>query len=135
MAARIGTLKRRLPPALLAAMTLVAAETAGEAANAIRERANVQLGYYLLDHHDYEHGRAALVRTQRTKGRLGAGWLEYESGKQDAAVKHWASLAEGDGRDTLVHETRFVLPRVQYQLKDYSAATLGYEKALRSYAD
>lgn len=107
----------------------------GDAAAAIREHANVLLGYYLLDHHDYDHGRAALMRAQQSKGRLGAGWLEYESGKQDTAVKRWASLAQGDSRDTLVQEAQIALPRAQYQLKNYSAATLGYEQALHSYAD
>lgn len=107
----------------------------GEAATAIRERANVLLGYYLLDHHNYEHGRAPLVRARQSKGRLGAGWLEYESGKHDAAVNHWTSLAQGDGRDTLVQEAQVALPLAKYQLKDYSGATLSYEQALRSYAE
>ena len=60
---------------------------------ALRERANLMLGYYLLDHNDYEHGRAALARTTGRQGALGAGWLEYESGKHDIALQRWPPLA------------------------------------------
>lgn len=105
----------------------------GDIAEAIRERANLLLGYYLLDHNNFESGRAALARAEENKGRLGAGWLEFLSGKHDASLKHWKPLVDGDSRDEIVQEALIALPRSQYQLKRYSEATSGYEKALRVY--
>lgn len=102
-------------------------------ADVVRERAKVLMGYYLLDHNAFEQGRAALVRAEENKGRLGAGWLEFQSGKQDAALKHWAPLTTGDSRDEAVQEALIALPRAQYQLKRYEEASAGYEKALRAY--
>ena len=104
-----------------------------ELGEALRERANLMLGYYLLDHNDYEHGRAALARTTGRQGALGAGWLEYESGKHDIALQRWTPLAAGDSHDEMVQEALVALPRAHYQTRDYVKAAAGYEQALRSY--
>src|SRR3569623_681174 len=98
-----------------------------------RDRANLMLGYYLLDHNDYEHGRAALARTTGRQGARGAGWLEYESGKHDIALQRWTPLAAGERHDEMVQEALVALPRAQYQTRDYVKAAADYEQALRSY--
>lgn len=124
----------RVQEGLATLEALALTKAPGETAEAVREHANVLLGYYLLNHQNFESGRAALARTTDSTGRLGAGWLESQSGKHDIAVQRWQPLVTGDARDIQVQEALVALPRALYQLKQHAEAAAAYERALDRYA-
>ena len=107
-----------------------------EELRALRDRANLGLGYGLLQSGEAEQARHYLNRV-RLKGPyaaaalLGAGWADVERGAYDAALVPWQELAQRQGFDAPVQEAQLAIPYAFEKLGEQSRAIHFYQTAIR----
>ncbi len=111
---------------------------AGEELRALRDRANLGLGYQLLRHGDPQGARTYLNRV-RMQGPfvqaalLGAGWADAEQGDFQAALTPWMALSKIGGHQPAAQEARLAVPYALAKLGDGEQAAAYYELALDYY--
>jgi len=105
---------------------------------ALRDRANLGLGYELLRAGDPEKAREYLNRV-RLQGPfvqaalLGAGWADAERGDYESALTPWMKLWQVAGHQPAAQEAHLALPYALAQMGDGKRAVYYYEQALGYY--
>jgi len=106
-----------------------------EELRALRDRANLGLGYELLRAGDAERARDYLNRV-RLQGPfiqaalLGAGWADAEQGDYQQALTPWLKLLELASYEAPVQEAHLAVPYAFAQLGDGKHAIYFYEQAI-----
>jgi hypothetical protein len=106
-----------------------------EELRALRDRANLGLGYELLRAGDAEQARDYLNRV-RLQGPfiqaalLGAGWADAEQGDYKQALTPWLELLELASYEAPVQEAHLAVPYAFAQLGDGKHAIYFYEQAI-----
>ena len=108
---------------------------------ALRDRANLALGYARLQASQPREARAALQRVRlngplSNKALLGFGWAAMGLNEPQQALVPWAELAarpDGDLGDAAVLEARLAVPYAQGELRAHATALQGYQQAALTY--
>jgi len=105
---------------------------------AIKDKANLVLGYKLLDANAGADAKLVLERVRlngpfSNRALLGAGWADASRGLFDRALVSWSILAERQVTDPAVQEALLAVPFAYGKLKAYGRAALLYGKALDSF--
>ena len=109
-----------------------------EERRALRDRANLGLGYELLRVDKPELARVYLNRV-RLQGPfvqaalLGAGWADAERGDYQGALTPWLKLIAIEGHQPAAHEVRLAVPFALAQMGKNKSAIHYYEQALDYY--
>lgn len=106
-----------------------------EATQAIRDKANLVLGYRLLDAEAPEQAKQYLDRVRLVgpfsdKALLGSGWADVALGRFERALVPWTILADRNPTDKAVQESLLGVPYAYAQLNLHGRAALLYGKAL-----
>ncbi len=105
---------------------------------ALKDRANLALGYAQLAAEDVDGAREALDRVRlegpfASRALLGAGWADTQAGDYRAALAPWRVLTERDPLDAAVQESLLALPYAYAQLSASRQAVTGYRVAIDGY--
>lgn len=109
-----------------------------EELRALRDRANLGLGYELLRGGDPERAREYLNRV-RLQGPfvqaalLGAGWADAELGDYESALTPWMNLVNVGGHQPAAQEAYLAVPYALAQMGDGKRAVDFYEQSLTYY--
>lgn len=111
---------------------------ATEEVRALRDRANVALGFAALQDKKPEQARAVLQRVrlvgpQSNKALLGFGWAAAELKKPGDALVPWTELAGRDTSDAAVLEAKIAVPYAYAELGALGQAMDGYQAAIGTY--
>jgi hypothetical protein len=106
---------------------------------ALRDRANLALGYSLLQEHAGEAAVAALTRVRlegpfSNRALLGLGWAETDVSRPDRALVPWLELREGRLLDAAVQESFLAVPYAYAKLASNGQAAQQYRFAVDAYA-
>jgi TolA-binding protein len=107
-------------------------------AKSIRDRANLALGYLLLELQQPENARQALQRIRlnspaSSQALLGLGWASLQLGQQEQALAPWQLLAGRNASDPSVLEAKLAIPYVLSQLEAEQQSLQGYRDAIATY--
>jgi len=113
-------------------------EALSEARLALRDKANVALGYAMLQASRPGEAKPVLQRVRLTgpysnKALLGAGWADAEQGNFQAALAPWAALTGRDLLDSAVQESLLALPYAFSQLDADGQAADHYLEAIAAF--
>ena len=114
------------------------APAADEEMRALRDRANVALGFSALQAGRADAARRSLQRVrleglQANKALLGFGWAAAELKEPKLALVPWLELANRDASDAAVLEARIAIPYAYAELGAYGEATEQYNAAIAAY--
>jgi hypothetical protein len=109
-----------------------------EEQRALRDKANVALGFAALQDNRPQDARAALQRVrlaslQANKALLGFGWAAASMKETKLALVPWSKLMQRDPSDAAVLEARLAVPYAYAELGAYGQALAGYEQAVADY--
>jgi hypothetical protein len=109
-----------------------------QATMAIRDKANLVLGYKLLDGNAGEHAKQVLDRVRLSgpfsnRALLGSGWADASRGQYERALVPWSILAEREITDPAVQEALLAVPYAYGKLTIYGRAAVLYGKALDAF--
>lgn len=118
--------------------TLGQTPAANEEMRALRDKANLALGFTALQSGKPEGARRSLERVrlnamQSNKALLGFGWAAAEMKDYKLALVPWLELAGRDASDAAVLEARIAIPYAYAELGAYGEATEQYNAAIASY--
>jgi len=104
----------------------------------LRDKANLALGYALLQAGDAAQARPVLERVRlrgpfATKALLGAGWADAATGDYRAALVPWLELVDRDLMDSAVQESFLVVPYALGRLEAHGTAVERYQRALGTF--
>lgn len=105
---------------------------------AIKDKANLVLGYKLLEEDDPEGAQQALERVRlngvfSNRALLGWGWADAALGRYARSLVPWTMLAERQVTDAAVQEAMLALPYSYGKLKRYGKAAMLYGRALETF--
>jgi hypothetical protein len=106
---------------------------------ALRDRANLALGFSLLQEQAGEPAIAALSRVRlegpfSNRALLGLGWAEADARRLDRALVPWLELREGRLLDASVQESFLAVPYAYAKLASNGQAAQQYRFAVDAYA-
>jgi tetratricopeptide (TPR) repeat protein len=106
----------------------------------LRDRANLALGYTMLQSSEAEPAAAALARVRldgpfTSRALLGLGWAESGAQHPDRALVPWLELRERRLLDSAVQESYLAVPYAYAQLASNGQAAQQYRFAVKAYAD
>ncbi len=109
-----------------------------EEGQALRDQANVALGYGFVQQHRSAEAVAVLARVrasgpQATKALLGAGWAASDAGNFREALAPWLELRGRDLLDPAVQESYLAVPYGYSRLGAEAQAVAAYEVALTEF--
>jgi hypothetical protein len=101
----------------------------------LRDKANLALGYTLLQNDNAEQSYEALehVRLEgpfSNKALLGAGWAAAEKDRYDRALIPWSELKQRRVTDPAVQESMLAIPYAMARLNLHGRAVQHYEQAI-----
>jgi hypothetical protein len=107
---------------------------------ALRDRANLALGYAYLQADQGELARAVLERVRldgpySNKALLGVGWADAAAGRYEAALTPWLTLRDRNLLDSAVQEAYLAIPYAFAKLNANAQAAENYELAINSFDD
>lgn len=105
---------------------------------ALRDKANLTLGFAHLGNRQAETAKAVLGRVRldslfSSRALLGRGWADYGLGNVSQALKSWTELAGRGVMDAAVHEAAVMIPFAQWQLHAYRDAVRQYRAVIDGY--
>jgi tetratricopeptide (TPR) repeat protein len=105
---------------------------------ALRDKANLAIGYARLQAGEPAAARAALERVrlsgpQSSKALLGAGWADAAAQKFEAALLPWQELQGRNLLDAAVQESYLAVPYAYAELGAMAQAVEYYERAIAAY--
>jgi len=111
-----------------------------EELRALRDQANVALGFAALTQDDPEGAAKALERVRlqgsySNKALLGFGWAAAAQKKPTQALVPWMELASRDPSDAAVLEARIAVPYALAEAGAYGQALARYQEAIGAYGD
>ncbi|GMQ83943.1 MAG: hypothetical protein BMS9Abin06_0690 [Gammaproteobacteria bacterium] len=106
-----------------------------EELRALRDRANLGLGYELLRRGNAEQARKYLNRVRlhgpfMQAALLGAGWADTERGDYEQALTPWLALLKLSSHDAPAQEARLAVPYAFTRLGDNKRSNYYYKQAL-----
>ena len=122
-------------------LTAVGTMPAGtEEQRSLRDRANLALGYAMLQQRAAEPAASALARVRlqgpySNKALLGLGWAEADAKRPDRALVPWLELREGRLLDAAVQESYLAVPYAYAQLASNGQAAQQYRYAVEAYSN
>ncbi|MEW8413837.1 MAG: hypothetical protein AB2728_12070 [Candidatus Thiodiazotropha sp.] len=124
--------------ALLEAIGSGSEEADDREAKSIRDRANLALGYLMLELNRSEDAKLALQRIRlsspaSSQALLGMGWASLQLGEQEKALAPWQILADRNASDPAVLEAKLAIPYVLSQLEAEQQSLQGYRDAIATY--
>ncbi len=104
----------------------------------LRDRANLALGYAMLQAREPEPAIAALTRVRldgpfTNRALLGLGWAESDAKRSDLALVPWMELREHRLLDSAVQESYLAVPYAYAQLAANGQAAQQYRFAVQAY--
>ncbi|MET0066049.1 MAG: tetratricopeptide repeat protein [Candidatus Thiodiazotropha sp.] len=107
---------------------------------ALRDQANLALGYLLLENQQPESAKTALqkVRLQSSasnRALLGLGWASLQLNQQEQALVPWQLLAGRNTSDPAVLEAKLAIPYVFATLEAEQQSLQAYRDAISAYDD
>lgn len=110
-----------------------------EQVEAMRDKANLVLGFRLLEAEQPAQARQYLQRVRlqgpfSNKALLGAGWAAAANGEYDRALVPWTILAERNITDRSVQEVMLGVPYAYGKLDIHGKAAILYGQALENYS-
>jgi hypothetical protein len=113
-------------------------ETTAETILALRDKANVALGYAWLQAERPVEAKPALQRVRlegpySTKALLGAGWADAEQDNYRAALAPWVALKDRDLLDSAVQESLLAVPYAFSRLDADAQAADYYVTAINAF--
>ena len=110
-------------------------EPVNEELSALRDKANLALGYSLLRDEQPQPARAALQRVRAegpfsNKALLGLGWADARLGNYESALVPWQTLRDRDLSDPAVLESMLAIPYAQARLDLIDQAVNNYRGAI-----
>ena len=113
-------------------------KTRSEELNALRDKANLALGYAFLQDGQPEPAKAALQRVRlagpfSNKALLGAGWADAERGDYRNALVPWLELRDRNLLDSAVQESLLAVPYAMAKLDSISHAADYYLHAIDAF--
>lgn len=105
---------------------------------AIKDKANMVLGYKLLEEKKGEKAQEVFDRVRLSgpfsnRALLGSGWAEASQGRFERALVPWSILVEREVTDPAVQEGLLALPYAYGKLNVYGRAALLYGSALEAF--
>ncbi len=115
-------------------------ETSGSEMAALRDKANLALGYAWLQANKPAAARSALERVRlsgpySTRALLGMGWADAQLGLFREALTPWTELHERNLLDAAVQESYLAVPYAYGKLNANAQAAEFYESAIKSFDD
>lgn len=115
-------------------------EVRGDEQRSLRDRANLALGYALLQQRQPEPAALALSRVRldgpfTNRALLGLGWAESDAGRSERALVPWLALRERPLLDSAVQESFLAVPYAYAKLASNGQAAQHYQFAVSAYAD
>lgn len=109
-----------------------------EELSSLRDKANLALGFALLQENQPQAARAALqrVRTEgpfSNKALLGLGWADARLGDYESALVPWKTLRARDMPDPAVLESMLAIPYAQTELNSITQATNDFRNAIEAF--
>src|SRR5580698_6395963 len=106
---------------------------------ALRDRANLALGFAYLQANQPQQARVPLERVRlngaySNKALLGLGWADASLGDYQAALSPWTELRNRSLLDSAVQESYLAVPYAYGKLESNAQAAQDYEAALTSFA-
>ena len=106
----------------------------------LRDRANLALGFALLQERAGEPAVAALIRVRldgpfTNRALLGLGWAESDVKRPERALVPWLALRDRGLLDSAVQESFLAVPYAYAQLAANGQAAQHYGLAVKAYAD
>ncbi len=134
--ALIKTNKQKQGMALLNEVASI--ETRDEEQVALRDKANLALGYSALRDKQYDSATAyfkqiRLVGSQSNKALLGIGWAYHKEGKLKRSLVPWIELKDRASKDASVQEALLTIPYALEGLNAKQQALSYYNTAINSY--
>jgi hypothetical protein len=113
-------------------------ESGDVAAQAIRDKANLVLGYRLMEAKQAESAKQYMDRVRLSgpfsdKALLGSGWSDVAQGRFDRALVPWTLLAKRNPTDKSVQESLLGVPYAYAKLNLHGRAALLYGSALEAF--
>ena len=114
-------------------------EARNEERMALRDRANLALGFALLQERQAEPAAAALRRVRldgpfTNRALLGLGWAEADAARPQQALAPWLELRERPVVDAAVQESFLAVPYAYTRLAANGQAAEQYRNAVSAYA-
>jgi tetratricopeptide (TPR) repeat protein len=118
---------------------IVTDATTSETLLALRDKANVALGYAWLQAGQPVEAKPALQRVRLTgpysnKALLGVGWADAEQNNFRAALAPWVELGDRDILDSAVQESLLAVPYAFARLEADGQAAEHYQSAIDAFA-
>ncbi len=116
------------------------ADAPGSEMAALRDKANLALGYAWLQANNPAAARTALERVRlsgpySTRALLGMGWAEAALGQYREALTPWTELHDRNLLDAAVQESYLAVPYAYGKLNANAQAAQFYESAIKSFDD
>lgn len=113
-------------------------ESVSEEQSALRDKANLALGYAFLQDGQPLAAKAPLQRIRLSgpfsnKALLGVGWADAELGNFDRALVPWMELEDRDLLDSAVQESLLAIPYAMAKLDSISEAADRYLSAIEAF--
>ena len=110
-----------------------------ERVEAMRDKANLVLGFRLLEANQHVPAKQYLQRVRidgpfSNKALLGAGWADAANGQFDRALVPWSMLSKRNITDKSVQEVLLGVPYAYGKLKLHGKAAVLYGQALETYS-
>jgi hypothetical protein len=107
---------------------------------ALRDKANLALGYALLQDGQYAAAKEPLQRVRlegpfSNKALLGVGWADAEMEQYSSALVPWVELRGRDLLDPAVQESMLAIPYAMSQLDSLSDAADNYVNAIEAFTE
>jgi hypothetical protein len=105
---------------------------------AIKDKANLVLGYQLLEEKKHEGAKLVLDRVRLSgpfsnRALLGSGWADAFAGNYERALVPWSLLVEREVTDPAVQEALLAVPYAYGKLNVHGRAALLYGSALETF--
>ena len=131
--------QNRMPEADAALTAVGTLATSRPELLALRDRANLALGFAYLQANQPDKARVPLERVQlngaySNKALLGLGWADAALGDYQAALSPWTELRNRSLLDSAVQEAYLAVPYAYGKLDANAQAARDYETALTSFA-
>ena len=114
------------------------APAVSEEQRSLRDRANLALGFALLQERSGEAAAVALSRVRldgpfTNRALLGLGWAETDAERPDRALVPWLALRDRPLLDSSVQESLLAVPYAYARLASNGQAAQHYRQAVQSY--
>jgi predicted negative regulator of RcsB-dependent stress response len=106
---------------------------------ALRDKANLSLGYVYLQQNAFDRARNYLQQVRlnspySNRALLAMGWIAQQQGRSDEALAPWTELRNRNVTDPAVQESLLAVPSLHRELQALGMAATQYEDAVAVYS-